>query len=100
MIPRHLIAVHLQQDNLDTRKFCSFVRDDHNLSKVSVIILCQDEATALDFGAGCRANAVMIKPVPVDRFTQAVRQLLSISARTAYRVLLSVTIDATGPRGS
>lgn len=95
-----LIAVHLQRTGLDTRKFCSLVRDDHSLSKVSVIILCQDEATALDFGAGCRANAVMIKPVPADRFTRALRRLLTISGRTAYRVLLSVTVDASGPRGS
>ncbi len=94
-----LITVHLQREGLDTQKFCSRIRDDHRLSKASVIILCHDEAAALDFGSHCRANAIMIKPVSPDRFTQTVRRLLTIAARTAYRVLLSITVDAAGPRG-
>lgn len=91
----HLVVLQLKRSGLSSEQFCSTVRNDTDLSRVSIIILCANVQSEIDEASRCQANAVMTRPVNTTVLLGKWRELLSISARTSCRVLLTVAVDGT-----
>jgi DNA-binding response OmpR family regulator len=90
-----IIIAELQTPGMKSEELCSAIRSDKVLSKVSMIILCPDNATDIEKGARCKANAVLTLPLDLAQLLEKVQQLLEISWREAYRVLVSVSVSGT-----
>jgi DNA-binding response OmpR family regulator len=89
----NLIIMGLDMPGMKCEDLCSLIRENQELRAVSMIILCPDNPAALARGAKCVANAVMTMPVNAALLMEKAQQLLAISSRESYRVLLSVKVD-------
>jgi DNA-binding response OmpR family regulator len=58
-----IIIAELHTPGMKSEELCSAIRSDKVLSKVSMIILCRDNATDIEKGARCKANAVLTLPI-------------------------------------
>jgi DNA-binding response OmpR family regulator len=72
---------------------CSKIRTNRDLRRVSVIIFSPDDEKDIALSEQCRANAVMALPVNTSLLLDKVQELLNISSRVSYRVLLSVRLE-------
>ncbi len=90
-----IIVAELHAPGMKSEELCSAIRSDKVLSKVSMIILCPDNAADIEKSARCKANAVLTLPVDTAQLLEKVRQLLDISWRESYRVLVSVSVSGT-----
>lgn len=89
----HLIITELDLPGMPAERFCSLIRDDEKLRSVSLIMVCKDEPAAIARSAQCRANAVLLRPVHPLVLVAKARQLLDISSRDTFRVLLRASIE-------
>ena len=90
-----IIIVELHTPGMKSEELCSTIRSDKILSKVSMIILCPDNTADIEKSTRCKANAVLTLPMDPAKLLEKVRQLLEISWREAYRVLVSVNVSGT-----
>lgn len=90
-----IIIAELHTPGMKSEELCSTIRSDKILSKVSMIILCPDNTTDIEKGTRCKANAVLTLPIDLARLLEKVRQLLEISWRESYRVLVNVSVSGT-----
>jgi DNA-binding response OmpR family regulator len=90
-----IVIVELHTPGMKSEELCSAIRSDKILSKVSMIILCPDNAADIEKSARCNANAVLTLPIDSAQLLEKVRQLLEISWRESYRVLVSVNVSGT-----
>jgi DNA-binding response OmpR family regulator len=90
-----IIVAELHAPGMNSEELCSAIRSDKVLSKVSIIILCPDNAVDIGKSAQCKANAVLTLPTDTAELLEKVRQLLEISWRESYRVLVSVSVTGT-----
>jgi CheY-like chemotaxis protein len=89
----HLIITQLDMPGMASEQFCSLVREDPELRAVSVIMICTNNRAEIEKSSRCRANAVILRPVNPALLLAKAQQLLDISWRETYRVLLSLTVD-------
>lgn len=89
----HLIITQLDMPGMTSEQFCSLVREDPELRAVSVIMICTNNRAEIEQSSRCRANAVILRPVNPALLLAKAQQLLDISWRETYRVLLSLTVD-------
>jgi two-component system chemotaxis response regulator CheY len=89
----HLIITQLDMPGMASEQFCSLVREDPELRAVSVIMICTNNRAEIEQSSRCRANAVILRPVNPALLLAKAQQLLDISWRETYRVLLSLTVD-------
>jgi DNA-binding response OmpR family regulator len=87
-----IIIVDLHTPGMKIEALCSAIRSDNELSKVSMIILCPDNSVDIERSAQCKAKAVLTLPMDPAQILEKVRQLLEISWRESYRVLVSVSV--------
>ena len=90
-----IIITDLHAPGMKSEELCSVIRSDNALSKVSMIILCPDNAADIEKSEQCKANAVLTLPIAPAKILEKVRQLLDISWRESYRVLVSVIISGS-----
>jgi CheY-like chemotaxis protein len=90
-----VIIAELHTPGMQSEELCSAIRSDKVLSKVSMIILCPDNAVDIEKSEQCKANAVLTLPMDPAPLLEKVRQLLEISWRESYRVLVSVSVSGT-----
>jgi DNA-binding response OmpR family regulator len=90
-----IVIVELHTPGMKSEELCSAIRSDKILNKVSMIILCPDNAADIEQSARCNANAVFTLPMDPAQLLEKVRQLLEISWRESYRVLVSVNVSGT-----
>jgi len=88
-----LIIAALNTPGMKSEDLYSSIRKDRALRAVSVILLCQDTPADIERSHHCNANTVMLLPIDIPLLRSKVQQLLDISWRESYRVLLSVTIE-------
>lgn len=72
-----IIVAELHAPGMKSEELCSAIRSDKVLSKVSMIILCPDNAADIEKSARCKANAVLTLPVDTA-------QLLESAAAPGY----------------
>jgi DNA-binding response OmpR family regulator len=95
-----IIIVELHTPGMRSDELCSAIRSDKILNKVSMIILCPDNAVDIEKSSQCKANAVLTQPVDPAQLLEKVQRLLEISWRESYRVLVSVNVSGTSKNQS
>jgi len=88
-----LIITKLKSPGLEGDNLCSLIRKDETLCNVSVIMVCDNNATDVDRSSNCGANAVLTMPLSSEVLSNLVFNLLNIPRREAYRVLINVQVN-------
>ncbi|HXY54439.1 MAG TPA: PilZ domain-containing protein [Nitrospirota bacterium] len=88
-----LIITQLDMPGMATEKFCSLVRGDSELGAVSIIMICTNNSADIELSSRCRANAVILRPISPALILAKAQQLLDITWRETYRVLISLSVD-------
>ncbi len=82
----HLIVIGLYGSGMNAVTFCSRIREDSELRRVSIIVFCRDNEIELGESARCRANAVMTFPPDQTLLLRNVRQFLAIPSRGSCHI--------------
>ena len=87
-----LIVAELDMPDMQGDELCAELRMDKDLKNVSVILVCGDTPENLARAAQCGANAWVTKPIDPDKLLRSIGQLLAVSTRKGYRVLLKANV--------
>jgi CheY-like chemotaxis protein len=90
-----LIVTELDSPGMSGEILCSLIRNDKELSNVSIIIICSDSASHHERCLTCVANAFISKPVNNAALLQEMHQLLHIAPRRSCRVPVGIKLDGT-----
>lgn len=96
----NLIISQLDMTGMKSDQLYAAIRNDGELRKVSLIMICNGGPGDREHAERCTANAVMTKPVDTALLLKKVQDLLDISWRESYRVLLSVNVTGTSKESS
>jgi DNA-binding response OmpR family regulator len=88
-----LIITGLSMEDMDGEAFCTAIRDDKDLNRVSIIIVCANSRAEIERSSKCKANACVTRPIEPLKLLTEVGRLLDIQGRKSYRVVLKVTVD-------
>jgi len=88
-----LIITDLNIHNMGINEFCSTIRKDEVLRKVSIIVTCFDKKTAIEKCESCGINSFITKPVSPEELLNKIKEVLNVSRRKRLRVLMKITID-------
>jgi len=88
-----LIITKFDMPAISCEMFCSVIRKDRALRKVSIIILCNNNSPDLEKSSRCNANAVVTIPIDLEALLEKSHQLLHVAKREAYRVMLGLKIN-------
>jgi CheY-like chemotaxis protein len=91
----NLIISQLDMPGMKSDQLYAAIRNDGELRKVSLIMLCNGRPGDREQAERCTANAVLTQPVDSALLLKKAQDLLDISWRESYRVLLSVNITGT-----
>ena len=89
------IITTVQSPGMKSEELCSEIRSDESMRNVSIIMICADNAADIERCTQCKANAVLTMPVDPAVLLEKVRQLLEISWRESYRVLVSMIVEGS-----
>jgi CheY-like chemotaxis protein len=87
-----LIITGLDLPGLDGDEISAVIRDDDALKKVSIIIICDNNDSAILRGEASRANAFLKKPVSPEELNHSISKLLYIAERKDVRITLQVVV--------
>ncbi len=87
-----LIVADLDLPDMGGDVLCSLVRQESTIRHVSIILVCRDIPEELARASSCGANAWVTKPVRPEQLVESVGQLLAVSLRRGYRVLLKAKV--------
>ncbi|HEY6838964.1 MAG TPA: PilZ domain-containing protein [Geobacteraceae bacterium] len=90
-----LIVADLDMADMGGDELCSLVRKEKVIRDVSFILACRDVQVEIERATRCGANAWVRKPVQPEQLLEKVEQLLAISTRRGYRVLLRVRVHGS-----
>jgi CheY-like chemotaxis protein len=93
-----LIIVNLDMPEMSSEMLCSLIRDDKELCKVSIIIVCSDTESLAKRCLQCRANAFIASPPDNAILLQKIHQLLNVAPRKSLRVPLSIKLHVVSRR--
>lgn len=93
-----LIVTELDSPDMSGETLCSLIRNDKELSKVSIIIICADSALHHERCLTCRANAFISMPVNNAALLQEMHQLLHIAPRQSCRIPVGIKLDGTSKK--
>jgi CheY-like chemotaxis protein len=86
----NLIIADLDMPEMGGDKLCALVRAEVDLRNVPILLTCRATAQDLERAALSGANAWVTKPIIPEKLLESIGQLLSVSVRKDYRVLLKV----------
>jgi DNA-binding response OmpR family regulator len=89
----HLIVTTPSLPGMACETLFHIIRRGDTMKKVSLFLICEDTPLHQELARRCSSNAVMTMPVHSPLFADKVRQLLDISPRQSYRVILKITAD-------
>lgn len=89
----NLIITQLDMSGMSNEQFYTTIKNDRELRKVSLIILCPNNPGAKEQAEQCSPHVVMTLPVNTAQLLKHAQHFLNIPWRESYRVLLSVNIE-------
>ena len=93
-----VIIAELDSQALSGELFCSAIRDNEELCRVSLIIMHSGATSEIQRVSGCRANAFMEKSTAPAIIIEKARQLMSIPGREAYRAPIGIMVNCDNMR--
>ncbi len=93
-----LLLLELDLPDMGGDELCARIREEHELRKVSVIIICRDLPDEIVRADNCGANARLVRPFKLAQLDECVGKLLAVRARQDCRVLVKVQVS--GERGA
>ena len=93
-----VIIAELDSQALSGELFCSAIRDNEELCRVSLIIMHSGATSEIQRVSGCRANAFMEKSTAPAIIIEKARQLMSIPGREAYRAPIGIIVNCDNVR--
>ena len=96
--PADLIIAELTMPGMQGDELCTQVRMEKELKNVSVILVCNDTPEDRARVAQCGANGWIAKPIDPEKLLESIGQLLAVSTRRGYRVILKAHVS--GERSS
>jgi len=88
-----LFVTSLDLTGMTTAQFCAVIREEDPTHLVPIILACEKSQQAISQCERLGADAVVHRPVKRAQLLEKVRQLLRISLRESYRVLLNVAVE-------
>jgi DNA-binding response OmpR family regulator len=85
-----LIIIEPDFPDLTCEQFCSVIREDEVLKRVSTLVVCSDKLSEIERCQRCGANDY-IQPLTPTIFLRKATRLLNVSERTSYRVIVKVS---------
>ncbi|NWF98198.1 MAG: PilZ domain-containing protein [Nitrospirae bacterium] len=93
-----LIVANLDSKGMNGETLCSIIRNDKELNKVSIIILCHNTKSHYQRCLKCQANTFIAHPVNNAVLLQEMYQLLNIAQRKSIRIPLKIIIEGTAKK--
>ncbi|MFZ2197520.1 MAG: PilZ domain-containing protein [Thermodesulfovibrionales bacterium] len=93
-----IIIADLDSQALSGELFCSTIRDNEELCRVSLIIMHSGAASEIQRASRCRANAFMEKLTDPAILIEKACKLMSIPAREAYRSPIGIMVNCDNTR--
>jgi len=93
-----VIIADLDSQVLSGELFCSTIRDNEELCRVSLIIMHSGSTSEIRRVSGCRANAILEKSNDPAIIIEKTRQLMSIPGRKAYRAPIGIMVNCDNMR--
>ena len=93
-----VIIANLDSQALSGELFCSTIRDNEDLCRVSLIIMHSGATSEIQRVFRCRANAFMKKSTDPAIIIEKARQLMSIPGREAYRSPIGIMVNCDNRR--
>lgn len=90
-----LIIAMLADADISGEKFCSLIRNDEALRKVSIMLICPENETAIEESVRCGANSFITHPVNTAVLLQEAYHLLQIAPRKTCRIPLKIKLEGT-----
>ena len=94
-----LIIAELDLPGMSGDRLCSVIREDEELRRVSIIIVCTSAASDIARVCRCKANSFITKPIHHRELIDKVTQLADVPERKSSRVLLKVSVNGRSARG-
>jgi DNA-binding response OmpR family regulator len=95
-----LIITDLDAAGMSSEQFCSLIRKAPELHRVSIIMVCACDTAQMERSSRAGANAIILKPIKSSFLLAKVKQLLNLSWRETYRIILDVSVDGTVSGGT
>jgi len=93
-----LIIVNLDMPEMSSEKLCSLIREDKELRRVSIIVVCPDTESSVNRCSRCRANVFIAGMPDKTILLQKMHQLLEIAPRKSLRIPLSIEIHVVSKK--
>jgi DNA-binding response OmpR family regulator len=90
-----LIIADLDAPGTSTEQFCSMIRKDPALQHVAIIMVCACDSAQMSRSRRYGVDAIILRPIKPSFLLEKARQLLHLSWRETYRVLMDVSVDGT-----
>jgi DNA-binding response OmpR family regulator len=87
-----LIVADLELPDMGGDELCIRVRREGEIRNVSFIIICPGDPVSLERVSRCGANAWIAKPFRTECLLEKIGELITISTRRGYRVLLRARV--------
>ena len=87
-----LIITQLDMPGMSIERFSSHISDELKSRRILMIMICMNSSNAIEQCSRCGAHAVFLRPLNPPLLLAKAQQLLDISWRVTYRVLLSATV--------
>ncbi len=88
-----LIITDLDAPGITTEQFCSLIRKDPALLQVAIIMVCACDTVQMSRSRRYGVDAIILRPIKPSFLLAKARQLLHLSWRESYRVLLDVSVE-------
>ena len=87
-----LIIADLEMPEMNGDEVCDAIRNDDTTRKVSFVIVCDNDESAINRCRTSKANAYITRPIKVQELSEDIKKFLNISERRSVRIIFQVFV--------
>ncbi len=87
-----LIIADLEMPEMNGDDVCDAIRNDDTTRKVSFVIVCDNDESAINRCRTSKANAYITRPIKVQELSEDIKKFLNISERRSVRIIFQVFV--------
>ena len=88
----NLIIADLEMPEMNGDDVCDAIRNDDTTRKVSFIIVCDNDESAINRCRTSKANSYITRPIKVSELSEDIKKYLDISERKSIRIIFQVFV--------